>query len=164
MIERLFSRDVLPVFSAAGNRQQFWHTQGRPIFDILSIHHFLWRSRRRQPSKVGRRMALDRLSWHVTCRDHASFCLSTVARRLTDWVGGRSYVMPFSACQNIDGVTDESPLPLRRPCTVKKPTTGLSGACGVDGGGGALKTATRPWLTVTQRCSLGSVVLTCFQG
>ena len=47
----------------------------------LSIQHFLCRQRRRPPSKVPRRMVLERLSWRVTCPNHACFCLLTVAGR-----------------------------------------------------------------------------------
>ena len=48
---------------------------------MLSIQHFLCRRRRRPPSKVPRRMVSDRLSSIVTCPNHASFRLLTVARR-----------------------------------------------------------------------------------
>ena len=55
---------------------------GRDVhFLMLSIQHFLCRPRRRPPSKVPRRMFLERLSWRVTCSNHASFRLLTVARR-----------------------------------------------------------------------------------
>ena len=48
---------------------------------MLSIQHFLCRSQRRPPSKVPRRMVLERLSWCVICPNHASFRLLAVARR-----------------------------------------------------------------------------------
>ena len=45
------------------------------------IQHFLCRPPRRPPSEVPRRMILERLSCWMTCPNHASFCLLTVARR-----------------------------------------------------------------------------------
>ena len=36
--DRQFSRDSLPVFSAEGHPEQFWHGQGYPFFDI--VHPF----------------------------------------------------------------------------------------------------------------------------
>ena len=57
---------------------QFLHGQGCPFFD--SFQHFLCRPRRHPPSKVPRRMLMERLSWRVTCPNHASFRLLTVAR------------------------------------------------------------------------------------
>ena len=55
---------------------------GRDVhFLMLSIQHFLCRPRRRPPCNVPRRMVLERLSWCVTCPNHASFRLLTVARR-----------------------------------------------------------------------------------
>ena len=33
--EGRFSRDPLPVFSAGGHREQFWHEQGRPLSDVV---------------------------------------------------------------------------------------------------------------------------------
>ena len=54
---------------------------GRYVHSLmLSIQHFLYRPRRRQPSKVPCRMVLERLSWRVTCPDHACFRFLTVAR------------------------------------------------------------------------------------
>ena len=47
----------------------------------FSIRHFLCRPRRRPPSKVPRRMVLERLSWCVSFPNHTSFRLSTVSRR-----------------------------------------------------------------------------------
>ena len=78
--EGQFSRDPLPVFSAGGPHQQFWHRQGCP-FLMLSIHHFLYQSQCHPPSKAPWRMVLERLLRHVTCLNHASFCLLTIARR-----------------------------------------------------------------------------------
>ena len=34
--EGRFSRDLLPVFSAGGPCEQFWHGQGCPVFDVVS--------------------------------------------------------------------------------------------------------------------------------
>ena len=49
---------------------------GRNVHSLmLSIQHFICRPRRRPPSKV-----LERLSWRVTCSNHLSFRLLTVAR------------------------------------------------------------------------------------
>ena len=45
---------------------------------MLPIQHFLWRPRRGPASKVPWRMVLERLQWHVTCPNHASFRLLTV--------------------------------------------------------------------------------------
>ena len=55
---------------------------GRDVHSLmLSIQHFLCRPRRRPPFKVPWKMVLERQSWSVTCPNHASFCLLTVARR-----------------------------------------------------------------------------------
>ena len=55
---------------------------GRDVHSLmLSIQHFFCRPRCRPPSKVPRRMVLERLSWCVTCPNHASFSLLAVARR-----------------------------------------------------------------------------------
>ena len=61
---------------------------GRDVHSfMLSIDRFLCRLRRRPHSKVPWRMVLERLSWRVTCLNHASFRLSTVARRGScDWI------------------------------------------------------------------------------
>ena len=46
---------------------------GRDVHSfMLSTQRFLCRPRRRPPSKVPRRMVLERLSWRVTCPNHAS--------------------------------------------------------------------------------------------
>ena len=47
---------------------------------MLSIQHFLCRPRRCSPYKVPRGMVLEGLVWRVTCPNHASFRLLTVAR------------------------------------------------------------------------------------
>ena len=49
---------------------------------MLSIQHFLSKPRR-LPSKIPLRMVLERLSWFVTCPNHASFRLLTVAKRFS---------------------------------------------------------------------------------
>ena len=48
---------------------------------LLSIQHFLCRPLRCPPFKVPWGMALERLSWSVTCLNHVSFRLLTIARR-----------------------------------------------------------------------------------
>ena len=48
---------------------------------MVSIQHFLCRPRRRPSYKVPLRTGLERLSWRVTCPNHASFRLLRVARR-----------------------------------------------------------------------------------
>ena len=48
---------------------------------ILSIQHFLCRRRRRPFSKVSLRMVLERLSWRVTCPNHASSRLLSYQKR-----------------------------------------------------------------------------------
>ena len=48
---------------------------------MLSIQYFLCWPQCRPPSKMPWRMVLERLSWCVTCMNHASFCLLTVASR-----------------------------------------------------------------------------------
>ena len=56
--------------------------KGRDVQSLLlSIQRFLCRPRRHPPSKVPGRMILERLSWPVTCPNHANFRLLTVARR-----------------------------------------------------------------------------------
>ena len=55
---------------------------GRDVHSLISsVRHFLCRPRRRPPSKVSRRMVLQRLLWRATCSNHARFPLLTVARR-----------------------------------------------------------------------------------
>ena len=59
--DRQFSRDPLPVFSAGGPCQHFWHE--RDVRSLMfSIQHFLCRSPHCPPSKVPRRMVLERLN------------------------------------------------------------------------------------------------------
>ena len=56
--------------------------KGRDVHSLmLSIQRFLCRPRRHPSSKMPWRMVLERLSWPVTCPNHASFRLLTVARR-----------------------------------------------------------------------------------
>ena len=47
----------------------------------MSIQHFLGQPLRLPPSKVPRRMVLERLSWRVTCLDHKCIILSLMATR-----------------------------------------------------------------------------------
>ena len=79
--EGRFSTDPLPVFflqEAVASISRI----GRDVRSlVLSIQHFLSRPRCQSPSKVPRRMAFERLSWRITCPNHASCCLLTVARR-----------------------------------------------------------------------------------
>ena len=77
--ERWFSRDPLLVFSAGYPCEQLWHGQGCPLFD--AVLHFLCQPQHPPPSKVPWKMGSERLLCHVTCLNHASFCLLTVARR-----------------------------------------------------------------------------------
>ena len=48
---------------------------------MLPIQHFFCWPQHRPSSKMPWRMVLERLSWHVTCQNHASFRLLTVAGR-----------------------------------------------------------------------------------
>ena len=55
---------------------------GKDVISLtLSIQHFLRRPRRHPSSDVPRGMILERLPWCLTCRNHVSFRLSTVARK-----------------------------------------------------------------------------------
>ena len=55
---------------------------GRDIHSLtLSIQHFLCWPQHHPPSKVLWRMVLEMMLWRVTCPNHVSFCLSTIARR-----------------------------------------------------------------------------------
>ena len=55
---------------------------GRDVHSLmLSIQHFLCRPRRRPPSKVPRRMVLERLSLRMTCPNHGNFPPLKVAWR-----------------------------------------------------------------------------------
>ena len=55
---------------------------GRDVHSLmLNIRHFLCQPQCRPPSKVPRRMVLERLLQHVTCLNHPSFHLLTVVRR-----------------------------------------------------------------------------------
>ena len=71
---RRFSRDPLPVFSAGGPCKQFWHRQGHPLFDV--VHQAFPLPTRASPTLQSWRMVLGRLSWRVTCLNHASLRLS----------------------------------------------------------------------------------------
>ena len=76
------SRDPLPVFFLQEALVSS-SSMGRDIHSLtLSIQQFLCQPQRRPPSKVPRKMCLERLSWRVTCRpNHVSFRLLTVTRR-----------------------------------------------------------------------------------
>ena len=78
--EGQFSRDPLPVFSAGGPCVQFWHGQGCPLFDVI---HQAFTQPTTAPSTFQGALkdGFERLSWCVTCPNHASFCFSTFARR-----------------------------------------------------------------------------------
>ena len=39
--EGRFSRDPLPVFSAGGHHEQFWHGQGCPLVDVVRLAFLL---------------------------------------------------------------------------------------------------------------------------
>ena len=54
---------------------------GKDVHSMLSIQHCLCWPWRHTPSKVPWRMVLERLSWHMTHPNHASFHLLTVASR-----------------------------------------------------------------------------------
>ena len=60
---------------------------------MLAIQHFLSRPQRRPPSKVPRRMVLERLSWRVTWPNHASFFYNGDVRRAALHSVG---ILPFS--------------------------------------------------------------------
>ena len=78
--EGRFSRNPIPVFSAGDPYEQFWHGQGCLLFDV--VHQaFPLRSRSCPPALVPWRMVIERVSWCVTCPNHASFPVLTVARR-----------------------------------------------------------------------------------
>ena len=59
--------------------EQIWHGQECPAFSLQTT--VCTPTPTPNPNKVHWRMVLERLSWHVTCPNHASFCLLTVARR-----------------------------------------------------------------------------------
>ena len=55
---------------------------GRDVHSLmLSSQNFHCWQQCHPPSKVPWRMVLERMLWYVTCPNHASFCLWTVARR-----------------------------------------------------------------------------------
>ena len=60
------------LFQSAGGRcEQIWY--GQYVYSLtLSIHHFLCRPRRRPPSKVTRKMVLERLALRVSYPNHVS--------------------------------------------------------------------------------------------
>ena len=98
--EERFSRDRLPVFSAGGPHEQSRHGLGCPLFDVVHPAIPLRTTAPQTPQgapKDGFGEAVVvcdmpepfkfptvdscRLSWRVTCPNHASFRLVTVSRR-----------------------------------------------------------------------------------
>ena len=77
---RRFSRDPLPVLSAEGRCEKFWHGQGCSLFDVVHPA-FPLPTKASQPSKVPWRMVLESLSWRVTCPNLVNYRLLTVGRR-----------------------------------------------------------------------------------
>ena len=78
--EGRMSSDPLPVFSGGGPYKQFWHGQGCPHLD--DVHPAFPLLTTVSPTlQVPWRMVLERLSWHVTCPNHARFRFLIVARR-----------------------------------------------------------------------------------
>ena len=78
--EGRLSRDPLSVFSTGGPCEQFRYGQEWPLFDVVHPA-FPLPTMSHPPCKVPWRTGLERLSRHVTCQNHESFCPSTVARR-----------------------------------------------------------------------------------
>ena len=76
--EGWLSQDPLPVFSAGlgGPREQFWHGQGCPLFDVLHPAFPLSPTPKRALRTVS-----ERLSWHVTCPKHASLSTDSCQKR-----------------------------------------------------------------------------------
>ena len=70
-LEGRFSRDPLPVFSAGGTCEQFWHGQGCPLFDVAQPA-FPMLTMASSTLQVPCRMVFERLSWHVICTSHTS--------------------------------------------------------------------------------------------
>ena len=65
-------------FSAGGRCEQFWHGQGCPLFHV--VHPALLLPTTASPTLQGAvKNVLERLSWRVTCPNHANFRLLTVA-------------------------------------------------------------------------------------
>ena len=52
---------------------------------MMSIQHFLCRPRCRPPSKLPWRLVLERLSWYVTCPNHANFRLFRTNQKRLLW-------------------------------------------------------------------------------
>ena len=77
--EGRFSRDPLSVFSTGGPCEQFRHGQEWPLFDVVHPA-FPLLTISNPPCKVPWRTVLERLSWHVICQNHESFCPLTVAK------------------------------------------------------------------------------------
>ena len=64
----------LPVFSAEGHREKFWHGQGCPLFDVV---HPAFSVPTMAPLTLQGSLK-ERLSWRVTCPNHASLHPLTV--------------------------------------------------------------------------------------
>ena len=80
--EGRFSRDRFPDFCFTQGALVSSSCMGRDShYLMLTIQHLRCQPWRRLPSKVPWRMVLERPSWHVTCPNHASFRLLTVAGR-----------------------------------------------------------------------------------
>ena len=73
---------------------------------MMSIQHFLWRPRRRPPSKVPWRMVWGWLLWRVTCLNHASFPLDS-CQKTFPWTHTHTH---FSLSLQ----TDEGGCPIQR--------------------------------------------------
>ena len=73
---------------------------GRGVHSLmLSIQHFLYRTRHYPPSKVPRGIVLERLLWCVTCPNHANVSHWTVARKVpVDPQGSWSCSSPSCWC------------------------------------------------------------------
>ena len=61
---------------------------------VLSIQNILCRPRRRTPSKVPGSMVLERLSWRVTCSNHARFHLFDSCQERFLWTHGEADLVP----------------------------------------------------------------------
>ena len=76
---------------------------GRDVHSlILSIQHFLCRSRRCPPSKVPRRMAFERLSWRVTCLNLVRFRLDRCHKKIL-WTHREVHLAPHPVVRLVLG-------------------------------------------------------------
>ena len=69
---------------------------------LLSIQHFLCRSRRCPPSKVPRRMAFERLSWRVTCLNLVRFRLDRCHKKIL-WTHREVHLAPHPVVRLVLG-------------------------------------------------------------